>query len=69
MAKKVVVDKNKCIGCGACVAIAGKSFRIGSDGKSEVLVGPGDSEKLIQQAIDSCPVGAISWKIDSADAK
>lgn len=61
MARKITIDKNKCIGCGVCVAIADKTFRIGTDGKSELVDNPSDNEEIIQQAIDSCPVGAISW--------
>lgn len=60
--KKAVVDKNKCIGCGSCVAVAPKSFKLGDDGKAEVVSPAGDNEKTVQQAIEGCPVGAISWE-------
>ena len=56
---KITIDKNLCIGCGTCTAIASKSFKIGSDGKAEVIEPMGDEEKIIQEAIDSCPVAAI----------
>ncbi len=58
---KVHVDKETCIGCGVCVAIAPKYFKLGDDGKSEVLietVEPGD-EELVRTAAQSCPTGAI----------
>ena len=58
---KVKVDKNTCIGCGVCVALAPKYFRLGDDGKSEVIkeeVEPGD-EDMVKNAAQSCPVGAI----------
>jgi ferredoxin len=54
------VDKEKCIGCGACVSIAGNTFKIGDDGKSEVANPTGDDEATIKQAVDSCPVQAIT---------
>lgn len=54
----VKVDKSKCIGCGACVAICPEMFAIGSDGKSFVKNPKGKCN--IQAAIDGCPVGAIS---------
>jgi len=54
------VDKEKCIGCGACASIAGKTFKIGDDGKSEVINPTGDDEATIKQAVDSCPVQAIT---------
>ncbi len=57
--KKINIDKNLCIGCGTCAAIASKSFKLGNDGKAEVIEPAGDDEKTIKEAIDSCPVGAI----------
>ena len=56
---KITIDKDKCIGCGTCVAIAAKSFKLMDDGKAEVINPPSDNEKTIQEAIDSCPVSAI----------
>lgn len=58
----IVVNKNICIGCGLCTAIADKTFRIGKNGKSEVFNQNGDSEEKINEAISSCPVSAISIK-------
>ena len=60
--KKLVVDKTACIGCGACTSLAPKVFKIGEDGKSQVVDQTAEGEEAIQNAIDSCPVGAISWK-------
>lgn len=60
--KKLVVDKNKCIGCGTCAALTPKVFKLGDEGKASVIDQEGDSEETIQNAIDSCPVQAISWK-------
>lgn len=61
---KIVVDKNKCIGCGTCVVVAHKTFKLGQDGKAEVIEGQKeiDDEKTVQEAIDSCPVAALSWE-------
>ncbi len=55
----VKVDKTKCIGCGTCVAIAPGSFKLGNDGKAEVIEPPADDEEKIKEAAESCPVGAI----------
>ncbi len=60
--KKLVVDKNACIGCGSCVAIAPKTFFLGEDGKARVVNQSGDSAETIQEAIDGCPVQAIEWE-------
>jgi ferredoxin len=57
--KKIKIDKNLCLGCGTCVAIAPKIFKLGTDGKAEVIEPVGDDEKTIKEAIDSCPVNAI----------
>ena len=59
--KKPIVDKNKCIGCGMCTFTATQTFILGDDGKSSVINPQGDTEELIQKAIDECPVQAISW--------
>ncbi len=56
---KVKVDKNICIGCGTCVVIAPKSFKLGDDGKAEIVKPQEDSEEKIKEAVDSCPVSAI----------
>jgi ferredoxin len=56
---KLNIDKNLCIGCGTCVTIAPKTFKLEIDGKAEVVVPPKDKEEVIKEAIDSCPVNAI----------
>ena len=58
---KVKVDKNKCLGCGTCIAIAPEVFELGEDGKSKVKE-EADLQKnkeLIKQTKDSCPTQAI----------
>jgi ferredoxin len=56
---KIKIDKNKCIGCGTCTVLAPKSFKLGGDGKAQVIEPPGDDQVKIKEAIDSCPVNAI----------
>jgi len=60
MAKKIYVDKEKCIGCGACESICPKVFTL-KDGKAETKVSS-TNEKCVEEAKDSCPVQAISIK-------
>ncbi len=60
--QKIEVDQVKCIGCGLCTSIAEKSFKLNDDGKAQPLDLIGDSQEKIQEAIDSCPVSAISWE-------
>jgi len=52
----VSINKEKCIGCGACAAACPEGFEI-KDGKAHVK----DSKaKCIKQGIEVCPVDAIS---------
>lgn len=60
--QKIKVDFKKCIGCGLCANIAEKSFKMNDDGKAEVIIPLGDDKPKIQEAIDSCPVLAVSWQ-------
>ena len=58
---KVKVDKDICIGCGACTNIADEVFSFDEDGYAKA-----DNNKIndnniedVNIAIDSCPVEAI----------
>jgi len=64
MAKVPVVDKNLCTSCGLCTEIAPNTLKLDNDDLAEVYNPAGDPEDVIQEAIDSCPVEAISWKED-----
>ena len=60
--KSVTVDQEECVGCGACVEIAGDVFRLNDDEKAEVYGKVTEANKdEVQEAIDTCPVSAISW--------
>jgi ferredoxin len=58
----VKIDKNKCIGCGACASTCPAVFEMGDDGKSKVKAGADlkKNAKCIKEAIEGCPVDAIS---------
>lgn len=60
--KKIVINQKNCIGCGTCTVIAAKTFKLGKNGKAEVVSQLGDDEAKIKNAIESCPVNAISAK-------
>lgn len=59
--KKLIVDKETCIGCGTCVALCPDVFEIKEDGKSEV-VNEGACEHCdCNAAIESCPTQSIQY--------
>ena len=64
MAKVPVVDEDTCTGCELCCDTAPNTFEMNDDGVSIVKDPAGDPENVIQEAIDDCPVEAISWKED-----
>ncbi len=58
----VYVDEITCIGCKHCAHVARNTFYIEPDyGRSRVIRQDGDSEELIQEAIETCPVDCIHW--------
>ena len=59
---KIKIDKIKCAGCGTCAQLYGELFKVGEDGKSEIIKTDEkniDMEK-VNQVINSCPMKAIS---------
>jgi len=54
----IKVDKDTCIGCGACVAICDEVFEMGKDGKARVK--QQKNLPCVDEAIQACPVGAIT---------
>jgi len=67
---KIVHEREKCIGCGSCVALCPKYFEIAEDGKAQLLNSKknpeaGNEELEIekidcaQEAADICPVQCI----------
>lgn len=67
---KIILEREKCIGCGSCMALCPKYFEIINDGKSSIKNAKRDSKKNIdeleinklecaQEAADSCPAQCL----------
>lgn len=62
---KAKVNKDLCIGCGACQAIVPEVFEIGDDGLAQAITEEinEDLKDDVLDAVDGCPTSAIE-KID-----
>jgi len=60
---RACVDQDTCIGCGLCTGTAPEVFRMNDDGLAEAYSEVDEVGKdVVQEAIDGCPVEAISWE-------
>jgi ferredoxin len=58
--KKPVVDWDLCIGCGSCIELCPEVFELKDD--KAVVIGAEKCDSCnCQEALDICPVEAISW--------
>lgn len=59
---KPLVDQDLCIGCAVCPSVAPSMFDMNDDGKAYPIVDevPAGEEDLAQEAVDCCPVAAIT---------
>ena len=57
--KKVKVNAEACIGCGACVAIDPEHFDFNDNGLSEAVKQDNLETEELQNAVESCPTAAI----------
>jgi ferredoxin len=54
------VDKDLCVGCALCTQVCSEVFDMGADGVAVVKADADLNAACIQDAVDQCPVGAIS---------
>lgn len=61
---KAKVNKDACIGCGACVATSPEVFTFGDDGLAETIKEevPKEEVENVQEAAEGCPTSAIEVK-------
>lgn len=62
---KIIIDKNKCIGCGACEGFDSEIFELNDEGlatvkKDEFDTLSNEEKENVEDAISSCPTSAIS---------
>ena len=58
--KKIIVNDEACIGCGACVSIDPEHFEFNDEGLSHATNNENLESSDLASAISSCPTGAIS---------
>jgi len=54
------VDSDLCVSCGVCTEVCPEVFELGADDQAQVKADADPTAACIQEAIDQCPVGAIS---------
>ena len=57
---KVVVNRDNCIGCGACEALYPELFQIDDEGLSTVIDNENIEEEKLTEVIEGCPTSAIT---------
>lgn len=62
MAQKILVDEELCEGCETCVELCPEVFELGEDSKVRVKNQNACDTCNCQEAIDSCPTGALKWE-------
>ncbi len=60
--KKLKVNTEGCIECGACVGLDPEHFTFNDDGLSVVKSEENIDEEKIQNIVEVCPVGVISYE-------
>ena len=65
--KKICVNEEQCIGCGACVAIDPEHFDFNDNGLSNPVSQENLESDSLNSAVESCPTGAISVKEENEE--
>lgn len=67
MALRIVIDRQKCQGIGACVGAAPDVFDLDSEGKAVVIDKEGADDDTIVEAAEACPLEAITLYDENDD--
>jgi ferredoxin len=64
MATQKVEVLDTCIACQTCCEMAPGSFKMGDDNLAHFIDPPADTQEIVLQAAQSCPVDAIIVTVD-----
>jgi len=67
--KKLKVNTEGCIGCGACVGLDPEHFTFNDDNLSTIKSEENINPELAQTVVEVCPVGVISYEEDDSITK
>ncbi len=56
----IKIDEDECLGCETCVELCPAVFKMNDEGEKAVVIDPDSDLECVEEAIDSCPVEAIS---------
>ena len=64
---KIIIEREKCIGCGTCVTVCPAHFEMAEDGLAKIKEGDGGEKKVEEagcskEAAQNCPVQCIHVK-------
>ncbi len=64
---KIIIEREKCIGCGTCVTVCPMHFKMAEDGLAKIKDGEEDEKNIEEsgcskEAAQSCPVQCIHVK-------
>jgi len=64
MARRLVVNQDECISCGNCQEVCPEVFELDPTTDKSRPIKPEGGPACVEEAIDGCPVEAISWQED-----
>jgi ferredoxin len=65
--RRIVVDRDRCIGSGNCSFFAPNTFDLDDELKSVVIDPAGDEPGDLRAAVEGCPVNAIGIREEAED--
>ena len=64
MTYRIVIDRSLCSGFGSCAELAPEAFEL--EGGVATLRAPSSDDPAVLDAVDSCPMGALSVELVEA---